>query len=152
MASLRDFSVRMNALAAKVEGGGTRIQRQVAIAIVQPLVMATPVGNVVLWNAESRHSAPQGYVGGRARGNWHVSVGGSDSRVIEAPDSGGAGTISAANSAIEASTPREPIYINNNLPYIVPLNQGHSKQAPVAFVETAVQHGLERLRELRILD
>lgn len=152
MASLRDFSVRMNALAAKVEGGATRIQRQVANAIIQPLVMSTPVGNVVLWNAESRHSAPQGYVGGRARGNWHVSVGGADQRVIETEDSGGSATIAAANAAIDGSTPHESIYINNNLPYIVPLNQGHSKQAPIAFVETAVQKALEKMRDMRILD
>jgi hypothetical protein len=152
MASLRDFSIRMNAIAARVEGAGTRVQRQVSIAILQPLVMATPVGNVALWNAQSRHSAPQGYVGGRARGNWHVSVGGPDAKVVEGEDSAGNRTIAEGKTAIDTSTPKEPIYLNNNLPYIVPLNQGHSHQAPAAFVETAVQRGIDVARSMKILD
>lgn len=32
-------------------------------------------------------------------------------------------------------TVKDTIYIANNLPYIVPLNNGHSKQAPARFVE-----------------
>ena len=34
-------------------------------------------------------------------------------------------------------TVKDVIYISNNLPYIVPLNNGHSKQAPARFVESA---------------
>ena len=37
---------------------------------------------------------------------------------------------------LENFTVKDVIYISNNLPYIVPLNNGHSKQAPARFVES----------------
>lgn len=152
MASLRDFSVRLNAYVKKVEGAGTKAQRAVAMAVMQPLVMSTPVGKVDLWNASSRHSARPGYVGGRARANWHVTVGSADAETTEEVDPSGGKTITNAQGEVDSSTPGEAIYLNNNLTYIVPLNDGHSRQAPAGFVQIAVQHGLEKLRTLKILD
>jgi hypothetical protein len=43
------------------------------------------------------------------------------------------------------------IHISNNLPYIGPLNDGHSKQAPAAFVQMAVMDGLATVRGAKIL-
>ena len=34
---------------------------------------------------------------------------------------------------------KDPIYITNNVPYIVALNNGHSQQSPTGFVEAAVE-------------
>lgn len=149
MGTLRNFSARIGALAEKVEGAGTLAQRTVAIAIVQPLVMSTPVGNSALW-ADPRPPYP-GYVGGRARGNWHVTVGAGDEKTTNDVDAGGGRTIAAARESIEQSTPRQSIYIQNNLPYIVPLNDGHSRQAPAGFVENAVEAGIQKARSLKVL-
>lgn len=38
------------------------------------------------------------------------------------------------------------IYISNNVPYIQALNDGHSGQAPRAYVQTAVEKGVRETR------
>ena len=74
---------------------------------------------------------------GRARSNWLPSIG-----------SPATGTVGVSRSlAVQArrvfnkkSVPfGTNLYIANNLPYIERLNQGYSKQAPMHFVEMAIQ-------------
>jgi hypothetical protein len=43
-----------------------------------------------------------------------------------------------------------PIHLNNNLPYIIPLNQGWSTQAPAGFIDMAILDGLAAIRGLSI--
>ena len=40
------------------------------------------------------------------------------------------------------------VYISNNLPYIVPLNEGHSQQAPTGFIDRAISVGTRQAEEL----
>jgi hypothetical protein len=151
MGSLGDFSVRINRLAAAVEQGGTLAQRKVAIAVFQPVVTATPVGNITLWSAQSRRRARPGYVGGRARANWQVGLGTAPQGVLDTHDAGGQATISKGKATIEESSPGQSIWLSNNLPYITPLNEGHSHQAPAGFVELAILKGIEAAHALKIL-
>jgi len=76
---------------------------------------------------------------GKARANWNASFDSPDSQVKEKFDKTGSATV-AENSAIIASNTKEfrDIYISNNVPYIEPLNNGSSAQAPAGFVEKAV--------------
>lgn len=85
---------------------------------------------------------------GRARGNWFVRVDGPGTDVTTTEDKDGGATI-ARGSAVIADYKNETgfpiISIYNNLPYIIRLEDGHSKQAPtgmVAVTVTELQAGL----------
>lgn len=76
---------------------------------------------------------------GRARGNWLVSLGSPDlSMNWDKKDPAGGGTISAGATAIGELQTYGAIYITNNLPYIVALEKGRSKQAPVGMVQVSL--------------
>lgn len=128
MASLRDFARNIRRTAAGVPIRASRLQRAVALAVDQAVVTATPVDE------------------GTARANWQVSIGGPASGVVETLGTSPQPAISRNSIAIQKSTPGKDIHLTNNLPYIVPLNEGHSKQAPAGFVETAVAAGKAAVR------
>jgi hypothetical protein len=44
------------------------------------------------------------------------------------------------------------IFIANNLPYIVPLNNGHSQQAPMGFIQTAILNGIAAVKNATLLE
>lgn len=150
MASLGQLSVSMQQLASRVERRAPEIKRKVAAAILRNVVLATPVGNPTIWREP--HKAPKGYAGGRARANWLVGIGQTNTAVLEAEDAGGEGTISAGISLMVGAGAGVQIHLCNNLPYIIPLNEGHSHQAPAAFIETAVQGGGEILRSEKVTE
>lgn len=137
----------MGRLGDKVWKGATRIQRTTAAAILQAVVLGTPVGNTALWASK----APAGYSGGRARANWRVGLGGAQSGEVQKEDPAGQQTISEGISRMQQSKGGEDIHLTNNVAHIVPLNQGHSKQAPAGFVEQAVQAGEAHVAQQRIL-
>lgn len=153
MGSLKDFSRRIKTIAATVEKGGPEVARKTAAVVLQTVVMATPVGNTALWSEQSRRRARPGYAGGRARANWHVSLGHVDFNTTEEHDAGGQATIGAGNDIIKSASNKGDveIHIVNNLPYIVPLNEGHSKQAPAAFVELAVANAVAAIKSMKVL-
>lgn len=81
---------------------------------------------------------------GRAAGSWGIDF--DQPGTFEQPESF-AGGRAAAQAAVKeqqaklADVDRDPyrqVWIYNNLPYIQPLNEGHSQQAPAGFVELQV--------------
>lgn len=151
MGDLGDFANRIRTIAANVKDGGPKAVRQVAAVALQAVVMATPVGNIALWNEHSRRTARPGYVGGRARANWFVGIGAADSGTVDGEDSGGGSTISAGMDIIAGATQDgQEIHITNSLPYIVPLNDGHSHQAPIGFVEAAVALAVAAVKDITV--
>ncbi len=118
-----------------------------ALAVLANVVRGTPVGDPKIW--QNPASAPEGYVGGHARRNWHVSLS-SPVNTVKGSAGAGPGKGAATSEAITAGTSKAErftaqkarIIIQNNVPYIVPLNNGHSTQAPKNFVAKAVQAGL----------
>lgn len=71
---------------------------------------------------------------GRARGAWETTVGQASTSTPERLDKTG----SAAMAEVVANTPPgagQETYIANNLPYIVNLERGSSKQAPEGMVK-----------------
>eukprot|EP00456_Euglypha_rotunda_P064327 TRINITY_DN54735_c0_g1_i3.p1 TRINITY_DN54735_c0_g1~~TRINITY_DN54735_c0_g1_i3.p1 ORF type:complete len:175 (-),score=33.99 TRINITY_DN54735_c0_g1_i3:567-1091(-) len=140
--------------------------QKAAILLDQRLVLQSPVGNPDLWQENQRNAyrretynlfaealgarpmskkklneafpnvGGKGYVGGRFRGNWQVGVGSAPTG--ELPLRSAEEAMAKAATAA-ASAPDFPvIFISNNLPYAVPLNHGHSSQAPSGFVENAI--------------
>lgn len=82
--------------------------------------------------------APEGYVGGRFRANWHLSIGVVENVTFDEVDPSGAETIAALVAAISDFTAGQMVYLINNLPYAIPLEFGHSTQAPSGMVRVTL--------------
>ncbi|OPA88706.1 hypothetical protein BFW86_16825 [Pseudomonas fluorescens] len=82
--------------------------------------------------------AGKDYVGGRFRANWNLSIGSVDNSIRIHPDpTGAAATARLVAGAIEFNA-GETAFIVNNLPYAIPLEFGHSSQAPSGMVRVTV--------------
>jgi hypothetical protein len=137
--NLKEFNAGLDQFYKKdVEGFASMAVRRVAFAIDRAVVMGTPVGNPSLW----KRKAPKGYVGGRARANWIPTLGVPHTGTVDRIDKQGAATIALLAPVTADFRLGQTIWISNSLPYIVPLNNGHSTQAPAGYVEMAVQEGL----------
>ena len=76
---------------------------------------------------------------GRARANWQVAIGTIPSGTLELNDKSGQATINKVQAASMGVVAGDVIYLTNNLPYAVPLEEGYSKQAPAGMVALTVQ-------------
>jgi len=108
----------------------------IIIAIFTDLVMQTPVDT------------------GRARASWRIGIGAPDLS-CEPPGSHGSGIPIGQTAKLKGLTlqdlARAPIYITNSVEYIVPLEYGHSKQAPSGMVRlTAVKWDGKRVAGLKV--
>lgn len=82
--------------------------------------------------------AGQDYVGGRFRANWNFSIGSVDNSFRIHPDpTGTEATARLVAGAIEFKA-GQTAFIINNLPYAIPLEFGHSTQAPGGMVRVTV--------------
>ena len=141
--NFRGFAERMRKRAISIEARAQMLQRRVALVVDQAVVLSTPVNT------------------GRARANWQVTVGQPAGGVVDSFPRGQKGStgseaaqqaINQGRAVIESSVQGAPIVITNNVPYIVPLNEGHSLQAPAAFVELAIQQGVAAVKGTTILE
>ena len=71
---------------------------------------------------------------GRARANWQVSFNTPKEDKLDTLDKSGNATISKANDKILNNKVPTTYYITNNLPYIMRLEYGWSKQSPAGMV------------------
>jgi hypothetical protein len=121
------------------------LQKKIAIDLFSKIVKKNPVGNPSLWK-ESSLPPPPGYVGGRSRANWQISVvappqSGNDG---EKPEGGSTGQpvsgLQQARAFGQMSQAKfgQTIWIYNNVRYIKRLEDGHSTQAPGGFVKIAI--------------
>lgn len=120
------------------------------IKYAKPLTKAERVQN---FNVNGLVSGKD-YVGGRFRGNWMFSIGSPDSSTTEAVDPNGTkSTARIVAGALEFKA-GETAYITNSLPYAIPLEFGHSTQAPGGMVRVTVarfqQIVLEAIRNNQI--
>ncbi len=79
----------------------------------------------------------QGYVGGRFRSNWQLTTGVPAAGEIEDIESAGE-TLDRLLVAAGDLSAGEVAFIVNNLPYAIPLEYGHSSQAPGGMVRVTV--------------
>ncbi len=80
---------------------------------------------------------------GFARGNWFFSTGSKSGRVEETYNKFGNIAYAGIPSVLE---PSKPLFLFNNLHYIVPLEEGKSKQAPYGFLKQSVEQARLRWR------
>lgn len=112
--------------------------RKLALEALERVVNKTPVGNPDFW----KNPPPEGYVGGRARGNWFVSIGEAGTEVTTEVDANGDVTVARGGAVIGTyknvkGFPQIVIY--NNVPYINRLENGYSeRQAPAGMVAITV--------------
>lgn len=112
-----DASRFMSGATAEVNRRIDELGRASALELLGRLVKVTPVDT------------------GRARGNWNVSTGSPDGSTADerrAPEALQEGEDELATAKLS----RERIYVTNGLPYIAPLNNGSSRQAPKGFVQS----------------
>lgn len=142
MATPQQFGQNMNTLALKVQGNITNAKRNIALKIQLELLHTTPVDT------------------SQALSNWIVTLDHPTSDVIAAYSGGKDGSTSQhstgqaynqAQSALSDLAPGQDIYIQNNLSYISELNDGHSKQAPSGFVQTAILDAVNSIRNVSIV-
>jgi len=82
---------------------------------------------------------------GWARANWVPRIGEAFSGTAGSREAAEAGSINegigqsgVASVATSYKTERGPVHITNNVPYILRLNEGSSRQAPAGFVQAAI--------------
>lgn len=125
------FALDIQKFIEKCGANSDLVVRKTVLDIGKSLVEKTPVGDAEYW----AHPAPPGYVGGHARANWTHSVGTRVVQEIAGVDPSGEKT----NERIAASVPVKAAgmvhFIQNSVPYIQRLEDGHSHQAPNGFIE-----------------
>lgn len=121
------------------------IVQKVLLDISARIVERSPVGNPELWainkGRKGKLRMPEGYVGGRFRGNWQYATreGGVPDTPVDNVDPSGGDTISRIARGVGSEPAGYVHVLVNNLPYAVPLEQGWSKQAPAGMVGLAVE-------------
>lgn len=83
---------------------------------------------------------------GRFKGNWNIAYGSPDLTVTTNTDPSGSEAKSKALTA-SASYAGQSVYITNNLPYAIPLEYGHSGQAPQGMVRVTVARWNEHIKK-----
>ena len=129
------FGRRMVFVGKTVAKNSEKAVRRAALAMDAVAVGTTPVDT------------------GRARGNWIVSIGNPDLRIvdIEGSDTGQAAIEQGRGTIGRWKLRQGPIFISNSLPYIQALDSGSSAQAPSGMTDQAIKAGQFELKKARLL-
>lgn len=89
---------------------------------------------------------------GWARSNWIPSIGRSFDNTVGSPEAVSAAAQQAGLASVVTSYVMRSgvVYVSNNVDYILPLNDGSSKQAPAGFVQFAVLRAVRESATKRI--
>lgn len=112
MAKSRGWSTPPSLFAGVVEELLALRVRTISLEILQLVLLAAPVDT------------------GRFKGNNIVSIGAPVYTTLDVVDLSGGETLARGLSAMSGLEPYTQVFIQNNLVYAVPLEDGHSKQAP----------------------
>jgi hypothetical protein len=140
---MSQFAVSVAKFVEKAKSAPEIVVRKVSMDLFTRIVMRTPVGNPTLWKS----SPPAGYVGGRARASWRIGINQFEWVMDVRFDENGAATIAYAHVELARWKPDDTIYIGSRLPYIRPLEYGHSRQAPAGMVRLAVAEWRDFLKQ-----
>jgi hypothetical protein len=127
------FAADVKEWCKKAGDNADQVMRAAVIGLLNNLIVRSPVGNPDLW----QNPPPPGYVGGRFRANWQVTIAAAATGTIPAIDPSGQLPLIAATVTLSGAQCGPPIYIVNNLPYAIPLEYGWSTQAPQGMVRLA---------------
>lgn len=112
MAKSRGWSTPPSLFMGLVEEQLALRVRTISMEILQLVLLAAPVDT------------------GRFKGNNIVSIGAPVYTTLDVVDPSGGETLARGLSAMSGLEPYTQVFIQNNLVYAVPLEDGHSKQAP----------------------
>ena len=112
MAKSRGWSTPPSLFVGIVEEQLALRVRTISMEILQLILLAAPVDT------------------GRFKGNNIVSIGAPVYTTLDVVDPSGGETLARGLSAMSGLEPYTQVFIQNNLVYAVPLEDGHSKQAP----------------------
>lgn len=110
-----EFRRKFAAFVERAKGNQEQVVRKVALDLLSSLVLKSPVDT------------------GRFRGNWQVQYN-LTPRTLDLLDRSGAATMATARLDLSHMQVGETAYLVNHLPYAVPLEYGHSRQAPAGMV------------------
>lgn len=123
--NLKEFALAVDAFAKKdVPQLVEQFTRRVALQLLDDIVHPWPVDT------------------GHSRANWQVTLDTPATGVVEGVDKDGGATIAKGAAVIGQLKAYGKVWLSNNLPYSVRLEQGWSQQAPAGVVGIAV----DRLR------
>jgi len=125
--NMRQFDVDLDAFANKLGIARKTVYRKVTVDLWTSITFATPVDT------------------GRARASWNIASGTPDPSV---PDEGVtfASPPQLDTAEVGKITGETVVWITSNLPYIEPLEHGHSKQAPIGMVMVSVAEVVARIQ------
>jgi len=118
--NLKEFNAKVGRFTSRLLPEQIQLVKQkVALQLLERIVNMTPVDT------------------GRARSNWQVTLD-ERSTSVTGPIVSAAQTINTGAAVIAAVSGGQSIWIANNLPYIEPLENGHSSQAPAGMIAVAL--------------
>lgn len=130
------FSGEIEKFAKKAVNNADIVVRKTVLDIGTRLVNRTPVGDATYWKSKP----PPGYAGGHARANWSHSIGVRVVQELDVIDKSGAASINRIQKSVPVNSGGKVHFIQNSVPYIERLEEGHSRQAPNGMVAlTAVE-------------
>lgn len=115
------FASDIKRFSQKTDKRISQARRKIVLDLFRSVILDTPVDT------------------GRARGNWQTNVGEAARGTIDRADKEGTAAIQDVLSTLSTLTDDEVIHLTNNLPYIIPLEQGSSQQAPHGMVARNVR-------------
>lgn len=111
------FAETMAAFAEQTREAIDDVFREVVIEIGTSVIRLSPVDT------------------GRFKGNWQFTIGSPSNQSLDTVDKAGHETIAALVAQVSSLEAGQIAYIVNNLVYGVPLEYGHSAQAPAGMVQ-----------------
>jgi len=126
--SAREFAIDLKKFGKVTREQARTIFQKIALDLDSRVVLSTPVDT------------------GRARGNWFPSINSPSWAMSNISDKSGGVALARLNQVVAGAQLGDVIWQTNNLPYILPLENGHSGQAPEGMVDVnlnaiAAQYG-----------
>ena len=120
-------------IVGELEDFAVEITRTITVEVTDELVASTPKDS------------------GWARAGWRPGIGRPQLERIGNRSPGGVATARAQQDIDRALVagyrgPPVPIHVTSTIPYIEPLNAGHSQQEPIGFVERSIEKGVSVAR------
>lgn len=114
------FSAQLQQFAEQTKDQIDDIFRDIVIEIGSSVIRLTPVDT------------------GRARANWQFSIDSPANASLDEYDKAGFNTIAKLVGEVQTLEAGQTAYIVNNLIYSIPLEYGHSRQAPTGMVRVTL--------------
>jgi hypothetical protein len=121
MTTPQQFSLSIEKFVAKAGANIDAVIKKVSLDMFRSIVLMSPVDT------------------GRFRANWQIQIDAVPRGTLQLDDKLGTATITREAAKLAGVRAGDVVYFANNLPYAIPLEYGHSKQAPGGMVRLTVQ-------------